>query len=416
MQRTCVLYFSEVEAKSFMCKQYGCHYFSTYANIAYYRHLPPRAFKKTLEANHSRTCKPNEIPWTELITKIPQEAAGLARVRCMQIVAEYSGPNILMCLNAEHRREIIKSLAFFYEDRDYSTCEWITSVAEFDSRIFYQMVYRIQTGAISHKTGAAFKRALVYAYQMRHSPNKVLVDNGVSTDILWQIRRAYEHIMFGRFSLYDVSNRHALLASLTNHDKYLHSTFSYGHIDEKDYGRKTFVIPGMDKSLVLFAPLQKPFPLHHYRGALELLSSCGDNLNTIYLDSRLDHHNLCTEESLVFDSVSSMILGPLGLHKENLSSEENILPAFVARINDFDRPSPWIRQEETHYLPAGCHTEKLLAPVSDMNYEANLESVICHIKDFLLCIISQNPMLLSAPKKRSVPLQEELNDTRMETP
>ena len=233
---------------------------------------------------------------------------------------------------------------------------------------------------------------------MYKAKNKVFMDlNSVHKDhaVMWHLRRAYEHINFAKHHLDDMSSKYAPLKALTtSHNAYQNSNFFYSKSEHKVRGRKSFVISAMNNmpDLVLYGALQKSFPLHYYRNALEMIS-CTDS-DTVYLDTRLDHHLVTNDEDLLFDA-------PLFLpidQKTNFSTEY-----VVMRLQDLPTKT---RRPILRTKPKGqddmesCAKQNLLQPSSDDQYESNINLINCYAKDFLLWIIFQNPTLISTASKK----------------
>lgn len=268
------------------------------------------------------------------------------------------------------------------------------AVIAFDNRLFQQMIYRIRSGCLSPKTGAAFKRALVYAYRITSGTTKRVFLDGAgdrSVDMLWKLRRAYEHILFGRFHVDDMTSKHApLQALLAPSNAYAHSCFD----SCAPSSCKHLIVRGRQDLTLLAPKSHKSFPLHHYRGALELISSSAD---VVYCDRRLNHHHLLEPEDFVFDSPNILVHLPS-------TGEFNItLERLAMRIADFSKALPKIKYKLNANSGGDeefCHKVHLLQPSDDDQYESDVLSVACHVKDFLLWIISENPTLhLTLPEK-----------------
>lgn len=462
-----VLGYSELTSKRILCEKLGCgDYEKTYGGITYYRHCLPRVFLRVLLVDLSSRSVPspsssssvgarahltresqlllllvNAGTWTSLIEAVPEGLSVAARYRCLQIVAEYAsvvfrGRFVDFFLYVEDVEEMRAALMFYYESFPHRTCEWMEAAAAFDHRLFSQMAYRIATGCVSLQTGSYFKRALVYAHQVGRARNRVFLDDkrGHSTRVLWRLRRAFEHVMLGRFS---VNNFPRVVGVLSSPDKiYPHSRFRFelgeDPEDIRSSSNRTLVVRGRNDAgepdLVLTTTntaavaaaaaattagaSNKVFPFHHYRGALELISSCSDDLDTVYLDRRLDHHYLATSREwtsgqFVFDSPSSLLL-----FKE--PAETTVAAALAKRIADLSRtattaqtPVPRTASSvgrmdcadrvfgagKTYF---GCQKQRLLRPSTDVDYEIDRVSVARHVQDFLLWIMSKTTTISSS--------------------
>jgi len=393
------------DSKAIICADFGIDYERTYGGVTFYKLAPPHVFYDML-------CEDGRVDdrtWDALIRAIPADLPQQARYRCLQAVAEYGAValsrfvDLFVKISAEQdRNDLRAALAFYYEPFEERTCDWMKAVMAFDNRLFQQMIYRIRSGFLSPRTAVAFKRALVYAYWIttRKTPIKrVFLDGAGDRPItmLWKLRRAYEHILFGRFHVDDMTSKYAPIQALLNPSKaYAHTVFDDANI------RKHLIVQGR-RDLTLLAPVaQKSFPLHHYRGALELISSS----DVVYCDRRLDHHHLLEAEDFVFDSPNILVHLPPPKFKISLEH-------LSMRIADFSKALPKIGRN--FYADSGeefCHKVHLLQPTDDDQYENDVQSVACHVKDFLLWIISENPTLNLTHQKKSEKCRSK--DTRTE--
>jgi len=391
------------DAKATICTDFGIDYEQTYERVTLYRLSPPHVFYDILckDADGRRI---DDRTWDALIEAIPPDLPLPARYRCLQAVAEYAAVAIFPFVDfftkistERDRSDMRAALAFYYEPFEERTCEWMKAVMAFDSRLFQQMVYRIRSGCLSPRTGAAFKRALVYAYRITsgRTTKRVFLDGAGDNrpvDLLWKLRRAYEHILFGRFHVDDMTSTDAPLQALLVPSKaYAHSCF----VDISAAPNCKHLIVRGGRDLMLLAPKnQKSFPLHHYRGALELISSCAD---VVYCDRRLDHHLLLEPEDFVFDSPNLLVHLPSTGRGFSITLEH-----LAMRITDFSNAPPKI---DCKFDAGGgeefCQKVRLLQPSDDDQYESDVLSAACHVKDFLLWIISENPTLNLTRRKKS---------------
>ena len=382
-------------AKTIICADFGIDYGQTYERVTFYKLSPPHVFYGILcEDVDGRI---DDRTWDALIRAIPADLPVQARFRCLQAVAEYAAVAVspfidfFVKISTEcDRNDMRAALAFYYEPFEERTCEWMKAVMAFDNRLFQQMVYRIRSGCLSPRTGTAFKRALVYAYWLTSGTTKRVFLDGAgdrSVDVLWKLRRAYEHILFGRFRVDDMTSKYAPLQALLVPSK----AYSHTNFDGGAPNCKHLIVKGR-RDLTLLAPAQKSFPLHHYRGALELISSS----DVVYCDRRLDHH-LLEPEDFVFDSPNILVHLP--------STKFKTTPERLAmRIADFSNAPPKISRKFDAGSGGGeefCHKVHLLQPSNDDQYESDVLSVACHVKDFLLWIISENPTLNLTHLKKS---------------
>lgn len=410
--RNSVVYFSEIVSKSILCKDFGCDYIKVYGSSVFYQCALPQVFMGVLMDDYPKG-RVGETTWMSLVDAIPPALLKHARYRCLQIVAEYASvvyENFLILFSHLTEKVVLEmrdALAFFYNPCEGRTCEWMQVAAAFDNHLFRQMIYRIMSGCVSPKTASAFKRALVYAYQVVNAPTRIYLcgSGGLPPAHLWRVRRAYEHILFGRFPVDDFASRHAPLRALQNlHTRsldntpksvYEHSVFDNRAAD-KAKTSKELVVKGDEntKDLVLRAPPNKTFPFNHYQGALELISCCGESLDTVYVDRRLRHHLLPSREEFLFDEPRF-----LPCFENESDTRFAIAERLVTRINDYSGQASVASQID--YQPAEkvdrCHKELLLQPTNDLQCESDHVSVTCHIKDFLLWIMSENPTLISTP-------------------
>lgn len=401
--RKSVVEFSEHVTKTILCRDFGVAYKETYEGTAFYKHALPSVFLSFLHQDQPDGTI-SKSTWMAMIRAIPEDLPLQARHRCLQIVAEYAATSFtvfadfFLVLNEKSVTEVREALAYFYKPFEDRTCEWMTATVTLDNELFHQMVDRIISGCTSPKTGSNFKRALVYTYQLIHAHNRVYLDNptGQPTHVLWKLRRAYEHVLFGRFPVDDFTNSESLLKTLIALDEaYTHSSFQNTSLRKLAKRGKEFIIKGQPKKLdlVLQGSPQKHFPLNHYRGALEMMSSCGKSLDTAYVDRRLDHHLVvANKEDFVFDPPAFLPL----LETKRKRDYDTVARLFM-RMSDYTQAN--FLQDKKEYLsgpkPMVCHKEMLLKPTNDTACENDNISVACHIKDFLLWVISENPLLTS---------------------
>jgi len=390
------------DCKTIICAVFGIDYELVYERVTVYRLSSPHTFVQLLcedTANCDCPIVVDDRTWDALIRAIPDELPTHARYRCLQAVVEYGAALVLPFIDffvkisdEKDRNEMRSALAFYYEPFHHRTCEWMKAVATFDNMLFQQMIYRIISGCVSPRTGAAFKRSLVYARQISSATTKHVYLDGVNEKparLLWKLRRAYEHILFGRFHVDDMTSRDAPLQALLDPSKaYTHSSFD---CDGASGGRQ-LVVTGC-RNLTLCALPNKPFPYHHYRGALELISSCGDDLSVVYCDKRLGHHHLLDPEDFIFDPPSIL----LGLPSVQTALERT--ERLTMRISDFSSGGFGGDGTKKNAYQSNvtenefCHKAYLLQPTNDSQYESDVLSVACHVKDFLLWVISENPTL-----------------------
>lgn len=390
------------DCKVIICADFGIDYRQTYEHVTLYRLSMPREFFRILCQDSPCDRHIEDRTWDALIRAIPVDLPTHARYRCLQAVAEYGAAAIKPFINLfvkiskeKHRNEIQSALAFFYDPLSGRTCEWMREVAAFDNRLFQQMVYRIISCCVSPRTGAAFKRSLVYAHQITTATTKRVYLDGAGekcANLLWKLRRAYEHILFGRFNVDDMTSKYAPLQALFDPSKaYSHSSFNY-----HDYvsSGKGLMVRGCP-DLTLLAPPNKSFPYHHYRGALELISSCDDDLGVVYCDSRLGHH-LLDPEDYIFDP-PNILLGLSTTGTSEFKTTFDTTEHLAMRITDFTSAPKNVYQNNGDIIDdvdnEFCHKAHLLQPSDDSQYESDVLSVTCHVKDFLLWVISENPTL-----------------------
>jgi hypothetical protein len=379
-QRKVIRYCEETSRRT-LCVATGYDYDTICGATTYFRLCTPRSFMKILSRH-----VPVDI-WAELIRDIPKELEITARYRCLQIVAEYAsvdfGADFLLFFTCiPNVVEMRAALAFFYECCEDRTCQWFGSACAFDDRLFSQTVYRIISGCLSPLTGSYFKRALVYAWQVIHAPRRIYLDTGQPVCVLRRVRRAYEHVMAGRISVHNFLHVHRLLC-----DPVRHSQFLYAVVNDAN----ALVIrcnEPEEPHLILTGDTRKHFTYHHYRGALEMLSACSDDLQTVYMDGRFDHHRLLREESshFVFDVLPCSLVGP---RPRAPPMERSVVAAITNRVVDLLRPVTYYYEDTATTNTEECEKERLFHASTDVDCEKNRLSVIRYTQDFLLWIVTR---------------------------
>ena len=365
LERRAIVDFAN-RCKYLICSSVGIDYTTRFAPVSLFRNALPIQFA---------TIIPFEIPqstWTNLYNAIPHDVAGMTRIRCVQIIAEFARLDAVLASTVD---DVRMALAAFYEPHEDRTCGWMKAAAVADIRLFNQLVYRVTSGAVAARTGAAFKRAIVYSGMMASLPRRIYLDDpDQPTSRLITLRRAYEHILFGRFQLDDLTNDGALLQAVLTDKPYTNSAFT-------NVGRGMHFHRAKDVDLVLYPPKGKSFPTNHYRGALELMSCDGN----VYCDRRLEHHLIpgpTTSMHVMFDLKPIFLWGAPSQAPSPMSVQEmlttrlthlEMLPTY-----NFSIPTT------TTTTPTLCKKARLLCQPTDIDYERDVASASIHVKDFLL--------------------------------
>lgn len=335
--------------------------------------------------------QPDPGVWNIMFGLIPLDVCATGRHRCIQAIFEFANrynDNALMIfsqITRENAMSLRKALAFFNVDKEERTCEWLRYALSIDYCLFNKIIYRILSGCFSLRTCAAFKRSLAYYVSARHTSNEKIFVSGHNISIIhmWRIRQAFEHVHFGNHQIDDFVNRGAPLACLIDPgNAYKNSAFTYNEL--KVPKQKDILIKGRDRNLVLYGQHDKNFPLQHYRAALEMVS----NEKTVFLDERLSDHLLLREPHFLFD---------MPVFLEQPPKDYNLCRLLTTRLNDFNREQLFESnsKEEEEEVLIDCQKMKLLQPTGDDDYESNVNSVNCHVKDFLLWMLIQNPSMFS---------------------
>lgn len=390
----------EETTKAIICRDFKCDFYTGYGRSLFYRRLCPHVFMTILKKDNPGCTINNAYTWNLLIKSIPTELSGLCTKRCYQIIVEYAAESFLnvkelFCyVDLLYVDDLREAIAYFYEPFQDRSCEWIKASLLLDVRLFQSMVYRIVSNKVSHRTTSVFKRALVYVHLICHAKERIFLCNekGVSSDVLITVRRAYEHILFGRFRLEDFTSSNTLFHALLHPTKGYKNSFIKHLHHEKITSKKHLLIKGERNAhdLVLASPSAKPFSFSHYRGALELMSSSGKNLDTVYLDSRLFHHLLPSGNDIVFDAPIFLPMSDTP-RLRSLRLTERLLK----RLSDFEvvcLKDSTKKHKHRVYLP--CEKTLLLTPTNDSQYERDKISAILHVKDYLLWTIGTNKLSL----------------------
>ena len=414
-----VLKYSQYTSRTIICNEIGIDYLEAYGSIAYYKNAPLNIFMNLMFGDTRRQCKSTDgirtvvvnrlsRTWQTLVSAIPGDLPLVARYRCLQIVAELASAifddvkELFVFLNDDTKREMQLALSYFYQQNEHRTCEWMKAAAFLDSNAFSTIVKRIQMCTICLKTSANYKRALVYVHQLGHAKQRVYLDSptGHSSDVLRKLRQAYEHVSYGRIPVQDFSHKHGLMKAMIEPEKaYIHSCFRSAANRKKIKADRQLVVHGDQESLdlILYGLPGKKFQYSDYLGALELMSSCGSSLDTVYVDRRvLNDIVLPDSHDFVFDA--SLLLPHLS--KNLLEKQTRIYERLTRRTNDLNENKCFrqtIGSEVAKDKPAlanVCRKEQLFEPTNDSCYERDNISSKNYTKDFLLWIIHENPMLI----------------------
>lgn len=386
------------------------------STCTWYRVCLPRTFSRLFRDKIVRM--PPSV-WKRLVDAIPDDLGARAKTRCLQIVAEYAAPIFTDDFHEffaqfddeEDVLALLSAMGRFYEPLENRTCRWMKTVAAFDNRLFSQVVYRIVSGCICPRTVARVKRALVHARRIYYDDDdddegeggprrRVFLDapGGQPMHVLKKVRRAFEHVLFSRYSPEDFTSPESPAKALTAKspsDMYGHSYFEWTPTDKKTGRHLTVGGRGpTTPDLVLTGSPHKPFSYDHYAGTLDLLNGSGDG-ETVFLDGRLKHRILLqTSENFVFDPTPATLLQPFRRRRprsENgSSSRRSTIRNVLARIDDLSIEPTTTTTKPTYFTSPEkpCQKENLLGTSTDADCERNRISVVCHVKDFLLWVIA----------------------------
>ena len=304
--------------KRILCQQLDCDFDGHYQHVYAYVQESSSSFMRRLL--HDKT-PDKDVPWetwTLLLDAMPSSLCDEARHRCIQSVQEaacvcYDGRpgQVFNLVESSRHGSMMEALAHFsLPQNELLTYDWIGECVKNDQRLLNQQIFRVMSGSLGHKTGTAFKMSLMYTHLIKTADEHVFMDSiTLPMRTLVALRRAYEHVLFGRFHIDDITSKEAPMSALCHaKDPYLHSYFSYSlgnkNGDEKSSNpfrglsnRQLLILSDnpLTPNLVLVAPQNKPFPYNHYRGCLELLSTGAyDHAkpSVVYVDARLNQHLL----------------------------------------------------------------------------------------------------------------------------
>lgn len=369
-----VLRFWNGTCKTLICQSMGIDYHLVYGRTNGQMRLAlPQYFMRRLMTDMNGASPPSHI-WDQLLT----EAVRLGVGRCVQIVFElsvYAQAHIPMC------DAVITALADFYEERYDRTCTWMVKCITADRDLLGCIIAFLAHGRRSGLKEC--KRALAYAHWVASAHEKVFLDvGGHEKRVLWRVSRAYEHTMFGRHNIDDMTAKDSPLNALLaqHHDAiYTHTRLSYAH----DHPRGGMIICGKkDEADLVIRTHQKPFPAHHYRGTLEMLS----DETRVYCDSR---SGACVPRPATYELVFDR-RDILSCEDEDMSAHDNTrVQRYLSRLADFQQFERNINKSITG-TEGPCQKAKMLEVES--SYEEDSAAVSCHVQSYLLWSLGQYPL------------------------
>ena len=144
--RRLVVYFNEYTSKRTLCEAIGIDYDWTYAKCYYYRQATPMRFARYVFVKHlspETFTRLRHVP-RRMYNQISEQLSGNARLRCVQIAAEYAAI-IYRSIeflkgefdNEKSSREVLQALQMFYDPvREGDTCWWLHETMKRDLDLF----------------------------------------------------------------------------------------------------------------------------------------------------------------------------------------------------------------------------------------------------------------------------------------
>lgn len=296
--RRLVVHFNEYTSKRMVCEAIGVDYDCTYAKCYYYRQATPIRFARHVFVEHlspETFSQLRHVP-RRLYEQIDEQLSGDARLRCVQIAAEYAAIiyRSIEFLKAEFdseesMREVLKALQQFYDPaREGDTCWWLHETLKRDLDLFTAIHHRIRSMAVGPTIVLGCKRAMHYQALLtgRSEADRIYLDSQpVPLTVLTRIQRAYEHVLMSRYPVDDMTNPNAPLQVLCRSSNfYQHSGFN-----EPERGKMLIHIDcdNGEFSLLLHDGKKKRTHMNAYATALEMIVGPSSPL---YCDRRLGHN------------------------------------------------------------------------------------------------------------------------------
>lgn len=296
--RRLVVHFNEYTSKHLLCEAIDIDYNCTYAKYYYYRQATPIRFARHVFVEHlspETFARLRHVP-RRMYEQINGQLSGNARLRCVQIAAEYAAI-IYRSIeflkgefdNEKSSREVLQALQQFYDPvREGDTCWWLHETLKRDLDLFTAIHHRIRSMAVGPNIVLGCKRAMHYQMLLmgRSEEDRIYLDSqAVPLTILTRIQRAYEHVLMSRYPVDDMTSSNAPLQVLCRSSNF------YEHSGFNEYERGQMLIhincDDGELSLLLHDGKKKRTYMSAYATALEMIVGPSSPL---YCDRRLGHN------------------------------------------------------------------------------------------------------------------------------
>lgn len=325
--RRLVVHFNEYTSKRMLCAAIGIDYDCTYAKCYYYRQATPTRFVKYVFLKYlgpKMVTQLRHVP-KRMYDQIDGRLGGHARLRCVQIAAEYAAI-IYRSIeflkgefdNEKSSREVLQALQMFYDPvQEGNTCWWLHETMKRDFDLFNAIHHRIRSMGVGPIIALGCKRAMHYHALLtgRSEEDRIYLDSQpVPLVVLTRIQRAYEHVLMSRYPVDDMTSYNAPLQVMCRSSNfYEHSGFG-----EIERGEMLIHIDCDDgeHSLLLHDGKKKRTHMSVYATVLEMIVGPSSPL---YCDRRLGHDYWSSRDGVGVYWVDE----PRGLHLPTCASPAN---------------------------------------------------------------------------------------------
>ena len=424
-----VIMFSRHTSKQIFCAHNGIDYENICRNNTCARNALPPVFALGLERLVGR--KPLKRPvamWREMFIELERlNLSGRASLAAIRTICQYVDMRFsnFFLFFAEIPPKYIEpcktAIGAWYSTAElHKTSLWMYDSAIRDMYTLSRLVDKITTRLLTEHSCRPFKRLLAYAHRLYTTPLRWYMDQEDSpfgdVENLYEARRAYEHVMFGRFSLMDTSSPDAPLQALYEpHNAYRHTS-----IDRRCSGATITATANRDKphlmlyggdrleTLTIFGAQRGGggggFDVRMWQAALELMeTSESHGLSTVVKCSLCTDHHRIYGEGISLDYLDDV--GSIGLSIQPPMTKYNYSSVNLARrLTDFssglsldpitavDNDDDTLFDNLTGGVPKLCEKKNLLHNhLRATNVEQAASTLKCFVLDYLLSEIALEP-------------------------